>query len=201
MSSTSTTDAAVLHRLEGEGECAAALVSTNELAVDRARRGRSRTPARARSASCSTACRPRRRPRRARAAEAPVRSMSRRQAEQLGRASGSTPRRGASASNMHRPCGMLLSAVSKRLASRLMSRAGDHRIEQRAAQPVGDELQRRRRTATSTQAKIAVVGAADEQQRQRHRNARRRRSAPSPAGAARNCARRCRSCRRSSSRS
>ena len=45
-----------------------------------------------------------------------------------------------SASSMHSPCGMLLSAVSKRWASSDMSREAIDRIEQGAAQPLGNEL-------------------------------------------------------------
>ncbi len=43
-------------------------------------------------------------------------------------------------SNMHKPCGMLLIAVSNRLASSDMSREADDGVEQRSAQSVGDEL-------------------------------------------------------------
>ncbi len=75
-----------------------------------------------------------------------------------------------SASNMHSPCGILLSAVSNRPASRLMSRL---------ATTASSRTRRRRsemnfsvtKKGTSTKAKIRVIGPADREKRNRHGNA------------------------------
>ena len=75
-----------------------------------------------------------------------------------------------SASNMHSPCGILLSAVSNRPASRLMSRL---------ATTASSRTRRRRsemnfsvaKKGTSTKAKIRVIRPADREKRKRHGNA------------------------------
>ena len=105
------------------------------------RRGRSRSPAQAVRVRRSTACR--------RVDAAAISSRARRRAAAMS-ATGRGARPAAcwqttrrrSASNMHRPCGMLLSAVSNRPRQQAHVAGGDHRIEQDAAQPVGDEFER-----------------------------------------------------------